>query len=61
MAINLDDLKPYIVDEIKKFVADYKAADAERLSKEKEKVTEAEAPSTGAAAMAKMTRPSSLI
>ena len=53
----------YTVDEIKKFVADYKAADAERLAKEKEKATApAAAPAnSGAAGMAKLTRPSSLI
>jgi hypothetical protein len=51
----------YTVDEIKKFVADYKAADAERLAKEKEKSTAAPAANSGAAGMAKMTRPSSLI
>jgi hypothetical protein len=53
----------YTVDEIKKFVADYKAADAERLAKEKEKATAPAAAPTnsGAAGMAKLTRPSSLI
>jgi hypothetical protein len=52
----------YTVDEIKKFVADYKAADAERLAKEKEKSTAPAAPAnSGAAGMAKLTRPSSLI
>ena len=49
------------MDEIKKFVADYKAADAAKLESEKSKTEEDAQPTDGAAAMAKMSRVQSLI
>lgn len=51
----------YTMDEIKKFVADYKAADAAKLENEKSKTEEDAQPTDGAAAMAKMSRVQSLI
>ena len=57
-----DGPETYTNDEIKKFVADYKAADAERIANAKAKAEgNDEAPNASAAAMAKMTRPASLI
>ncbi len=57
-----EDPLAYPMDEIKKFVADYKTADAERLEKAKSATEDSTpAPSTGAAAMQSRIRPSSLI
>lgn len=53
-----DGADTYTHDEIAKYVADYKAADKERLEKAKES---AEPANSGAAAVNKMTRPASLI